>query len=39
MHFTPDMLIERVFILVPLWLSLSVHEFAHAWAAWRLGCW
>jgi len=27
----------RIFILVPLWLSLSVHEWAHAWAAWRLG--
>ena len=24
-------------ILIPLVLSLSVHEFAHAWSAWRLG--
>jgi len=23
--------------LIPLWLSLSVHEWAHAWVAWRLG--
>ena len=23
--------------LIPLILSLSVHEWAHAWAAWRLG--
>jgi Zn-dependent protease len=30
-------LAERLFILIPLWLSLSVHEWAHAWAAWRLG--
>jgi Zn-dependent protease len=24
-------------ILIPLILSLSVHEYAHAWSAWRLG--
>ncbi|WP_235969571.1 site-2 protease family protein [Anaeromyxobacter diazotrophicus] len=24
-------------ILIPLILSLSVHEFAHAWSAWKLG--
>ncbi len=24
-------------ILIPLILSLTVHEFAHAWTAWRLG--
>lgn len=24
-------------MLIPLVLSLSVHEFAHAWSAWRLG--
>jgi Zn-dependent protease len=24
-------------MLVPLLLSLTVHEFAHAWSAWRLG--
>lgn len=27
----------RLMMLVPLWLSLSVHEWAHAWSAWRLG--
>jgi Zn-dependent protease len=37
MPFTTDMLVDRLFILIPLWLSLSVHECAHAWAAWRLG--
>lgn len=30
-------LVERVTLLVPLLLSLSVHEWAHAWAANRLG--
>src|SRR5262245_7588261 len=30
-------LLERVFMLVPVWLSLSVHEWAHARAAFRLG--
>lgn len=30
-------LIERLLLLIPLWLSLSVHEWGHAWAAWRLG--
>ncbi len=30
-------LMERLLILIPLWLSLSVHEWGHAWAAWRLG--
>src|SRR5574340_802071 len=24
-------------MLIPLVLSLSVHEFAHAWSAWKLG--
>jgi Zn-dependent protease len=28
---------ERLITLIPVWLSLSVHECAHAWAAWRLG--
>lgn len=32
-----DDLAGRVLILIPLWLSLSVHEWAHAWAARRLG--
>ncbi len=31
------MLLERVMILIPLLLSLTVHEFFHAWTAWRLG--
>jgi Zn-dependent protease len=30
-------LLERVMLLVPLILSLTVHEFFHAWTAWRLG--
>jgi Zn-dependent protease len=30
-------LLERVMLLIPLILSLSVHEFFHAWTAWRLG--
>jgi Zn-dependent protease len=30
-------LASRLMTLIPLWLSLSVHEWAHAWMAWRLG--
>jgi Zn-dependent protease len=30
-------IISRLTLLIPLLLSLSVHEWAHAWAAWRLG--
>ena len=30
-------LTERLLILIPLWLSLSVHEWAHARAAFHLG--
>jgi Zn-dependent protease len=30
-------LASRVIVLVPVVLSLSVHEFAHAWCAFRLG--
>jgi len=30
-------IMERVMLLIPLVLSLTVHEFAHAWSAWRLG--
>lgn len=30
-------LASRVLVLVPVVLSLSVHEFAHAWCAFRLG--
>jgi len=35
--FTFDSLLPRLLSL-PLWLlSLSIHEWAHAWSAWRLG--
>jgi len=37
MLFGQQMLIDRLTFLIPLLLSLSVHEWAHAWAAWRLG--
>jgi Zn-dependent protease len=30
-------LLERLLLLIPLVLSLSVHEWAHAYSAWRLG--
>jgi Zn-dependent protease len=30
-------LLERVMLLIPLILSLTIHEFSHAWTAWRLG--
>jgi Zn-dependent protease len=30
-------LLKSVFVLVPVWLSLSVHEWAHARVAFRLG--
>src|SRR5262249_30519600 len=30
-------LLERIMYFVPLLLSLTVHEWAHAWSAWRLG--
>jgi Zn-dependent protease len=29
--------IERLLVLVPFILSLTVHECAHAWSAWKLG--
>jgi Zn-dependent protease len=29
--------LHRVMMLIPLWLSLSVHEWAHAFAAYQLG--
>ena len=32
-----EFLLSRMRIWVPLVLSLSVHEWAHAWSAWRLG--
>jgi Zn-dependent protease len=37
LDFGPGWLGERITLLVPLLLSLSVHEWAHAWCAWRLG--
>ena len=37
MHFDEQTIIARLTFLIPLILSLSVHEWAHAWAAWRLG--
>ena len=37
MSFGPDWLADRIALLVPVWLSLSVHEWAHAYAAYRLG--
>jgi Zn-dependent protease len=33
----PNFLMERAVLLIPLILSLTVHEFAHAWSAWKLG--
>lgn len=32
-----NVLLERAMLLIPLILSLTVHEFAHAWSAWKLG--
>src|SRR3712207_2268072 len=32
-----EWLADRVVWLVPVLLSLGVHEWAHAWSAWRLG--
>jgi Zn-dependent protease len=32
-----DWLARRLLFLVPVVLSLTVHEFAHAWTAWKLG--
>ena len=32
-----QLLLERAMLLIPLVLSLTVHEFAHAWSAWLLG--
>ena len=33
----PQLLLGAALTLVPMILSLSVHEFAHAWSAWKLG--
>lgn len=35
--FTPQHLFEALITLIPLILSLSVHEWAHAWSAFKLG--
>ena len=35
--FDANLLIYRMLLLIPLWLSLSVHEWAHAWTAFKLG--
>jgi Zn-dependent protease len=37
MLFDEQMVVARLTFLIPMILSLSVHEWAHAWAAWRLG--
>jgi Zn-dependent protease len=37
MQFDQNWLVNTLLMLIPLWLSLSVHECAHAWVAWRLG--
>lgn len=33
----PDLLLDRAVAFIPVLLSLTVHEWAHAWTAWRLG--
>jgi Zn-dependent protease len=35
--FSPEGLLRAAFRIILFLLSLSVHEFAHAWAAWKLG--
>jgi Zn-dependent protease len=37
MPFSPDQFSDRLLSLIPVWLSLSVHEWAHARTAWQLG--
>lgn len=37
MRVDDNTIIELVIVLVPMILSLSVHEFAHAWSAYKLG--
>lgn len=32
-----DWLTEKLYFMIPLIISLTVHEFAHAWAAFKLG--
>jgi Zn-dependent protease len=33
----PEILLDRAANFIPVLLSLTVHEWAHAWTAWRLG--
>jgi Zn-dependent protease len=33
----PELLVERATGFIPVLLSLTVHEWAHAWTAWNLG--
>ncbi len=35
--FAEDWLLQRMMFWIPLLLSLTVHEWAHAWSAYRLG--
>lgn len=36
--FSPNEMLQNIALVVPpLVLSLTVHEFAHAWSAWKLG--
>lgn len=37
MGFGDDWLLQRLLLLIPLVLSLSIHEWAHAWSAYQLG--
>ena len=37
MDFSGPALLERIILFIPVLLSLTVHEFAHAWSAYRLG--
>ncbi len=37
MLFDEAWLTSRLMLLIPLIMSLSVHEWAHAWSAWQLG--
>src|SRR5262245_62591833 len=32
-----DLLLQRIVNFIPVLLSLTVHEWAHAWTAWKLG--
>lgn len=37
MYFDETWLASRMMLLIPLIMSLTVHEWAHAWSAWQLG--